>query len=336
MKNKYETNLKDTFSIVGGLPHPYGGVTVFLRRLLERDAHGINCFTDLYQGSEKIVPRNYTGVYRRINYWILPFFLYYDSFFTARNKVFYNFSRANSLLLFFLLPKKSDCHWHLMLHHGQLQSKLPNFVVEFILRKFDKIYSLSDEQSEFYGSFELNTVVKASSYVQASRPVTEIETTKFDQIEDKEYFLSSGYATAIYNHAWCIEYFASKPSLTLVICLYGPTIGRSSTKELAARYDNIFILEDLDEQEFNSVLIRSRCYLRPTNADSFGIAVADAIGFGVDCIASDVCLRASGTIIFPTNSKSDFFTTLNGYMDPNTATDLDRSDCDIEEFRLRI
>lgn len=45
--------------------------------------------------------------------------------------------------------------------------------------------------------------------------------------------------------------------------------------------------------------------LRPTFADGFGISVAEALHFGCPAIASDVCERAEGTILFQNRNQTD-------------------------------
>ena len=48
------------------------------------------------------------------------------------------------------------------------------------------------------------------------------------------------------------------------------------------------------------------CFVRPTSTDSYGISVAEAINVGVPSIASDVCEREEGTIIFKSRDIDDF------------------------------
>lgn len=55
--------------------------------------------------------------------------------------------------------------------------------------------------------------------------------------------------------------------------------------------------------EYWPIIERSSLFVRPTNTDSYGVSVAEAIDLGVPAIASDVCERAPGTILF---RKRDF------------------------------
>jgi glycosyltransferase involved in cell wall biosynthesis len=67
----------------------------------------------------------------------------------------------------------------------------------------------------------------------------------------------------------------------------------------------IFIF--LGEKEFWPLLKTADLFLRPTRSDSFGISVAEALYFGVPAIASDVCQRPNGTILYRAGEKKDFF-----------------------------
>lgn len=47
--------------------------------------------------------------------------------------------------------------------------------------------------------------------------------------------------------------------------------------------------------------------VRPTYTDGFGVSIAEAIHFGCPALASDVCERASGTILFSNRNPDDFY-----------------------------
>lgn len=55
---------------------------------------------------------------------------------------------------------------------------------------------------------------------------------------------------------------------------------------------------EVENTELFPILKRSNLFVRPTNTDSFGISVAEAIYAKIPAIASDVCERPSGTLIF--------------------------------------
>lgn len=52
---------------------------------------------------------------------------------------------------------------------------------------------------------------------------------------------------------------------------------------------------------------RAQLFVRPTCADGYGISVAEAVYFGCPAVASDVCTRTPGTIVFRNRDREDFW-----------------------------
>jgi glycosyltransferase involved in cell wall biosynthesis len=64
-----------------------------------------------------------------------------------------------------------------------------------------------------------------------------------------------------------------------------------------------FVLEPC---EFYPLLPKSDLFVRPTCTDAYGVSVAEAIHFGVPAVASDVCERSRGAILFEARNQGDF------------------------------
>ena len=54
------------------------------------------------------------------------------------------------------------------------------------------------------------------------------------------------------------------------------------------------------------VIMKSDIFVRPTVVDSYGVSVAEAIHFKVPAVASDVCLRPEGAVLFKRRDEADF------------------------------
>jgi len=54
------------------------------------------------------------------------------------------------------------------------------------------------------------------------------------------------------------------------------------------------------------VIMKSDIFVRPTAVDSYGISVAEAIHFKVPAVASDVCLRPEGAVLYKSRDAADF------------------------------
>lgn len=60
-----------------------------------------------------------------------------------------------------------------------------------------------------------------------------------------------------------------------------------------------------EEIEFWKVIAKTTAFIRPTRTDSFGISVAEGVFLKKHTIASDVCERPPGTILFRTGDMDD-------------------------------
>ena len=68
--------------------------------------------------------------------------------------------------------------------------------------------------------------------------------------------------------------------------------------------DKIMLFE-VKETEFYPILKKSDIFIRPTNTDGYGVSIAEAIYYNVPSLASDVCERPEGTILFESRNQED-------------------------------
>lgn len=288
--------------VIGGLPNPIGGVTTFLSRLVKAYPQFVILFVDLYASNQKRIPSNFKGIYKLTpNKFIAALYIFCFQLKNKNKEFFFNFSSGNSLIFFLLLPKLNN-QWSLMLHHGHLTSKLPKFLLKYILNKFDVIYTLNDRQANFYKSINPQySLISESSYVPASLvDIDESEKLPLNIVTDSKLkvVVGSGFPRALYQHHLLIELINKNQNAYLFLFLYGD--GELKDELLNLNHPRIKVFIDKDEDIFNYYLSKADLYVRPTLEDSFGIACADAIEFGVPVIASDVCKRYSGVQVYNT------------------------------------
>lgn len=282
--------------IVGGFPSPIGGVTSFLYRLVHAYPQFVLEFIDLYFSESKEIPQNFRGKYQLLPSKFRAFlYILFSQFRYKEKEYFFNFSTGNSLIFFLFLPKiRND--WSLMLHHGYLESKLPNFILKFILNKFDRIYALNYRQADFFKkNFYQGQLINEKSYVPAvliDIDEQEKEPLNNAKINGFKVIIGSGAPTSIYQHHLLIELIEQHPNTYLFLFLYGN--GNLKDKLINYKHPRVKIFYNKKESIFNYYLANSNVYIRPTLEDSFGIACADAIEFGIKVIASDVCPRYQG------------------------------------------
>ena len=258
--------------VVGALPNPIGGVTSFIYRLASENY--INKIADLQSSNVKFIPKSFKG---QVLYFkgVLEFIVSY--LLSSRLKkdvtdVHFNFSTTRSLLIFGLIPFKGNRTFHLTLHHGILKSHFPLFFEKVLL----------------------------------SRVVDEFLT-------GEKLVICSGYCTKLYNHDWVIKLINEVATDSqLLVFLYGNIDDEylMTLKYYSKFSKRVKLIFNASQDSFNFYLSKAALYIRPTEIDSFGIAVADAVNFGVKVLASDVCKRYPGAYLF---TPSNYDSLVNAY-----------------------
>jgi hypothetical protein len=301
--------MKDGIILVGGFPQPVGGVTTFVRRLAATDKR-IEEVVDMFFGKKKEIPAGYAGRYHALqNKWRGFAYLFFKMMAWSNKYVHFNFSELKSLVFFVFLPKKSN-KWILMLHHAKLESLLPDFLVRRLLRRFDHIVCMTEGQYESYRLHGINSdkLVRASSYIQPmpTKPDKTFQEDVDSYFSAKPTLVVSGYPTKTYNLDWCIRFVGGREEYQLALFAYGDGSEKTEIQRQDGKFTNVRIYWDQKEENFNYALSRAKCYLRPNTKDSFGIAVADAVNYGVPVLASDVCPRYQGAETFRITTYESF------------------------------
>lgn len=299
--------------IIGGLPHPIGGVTTFLSRLSKVYSDYIVEFIDLYPHENKLVPKQLAEKYIVIkNKVLVQLKIIHLQAKYQRHDLFFNFSTTKSLLFFATLPKFRNT-WSLMLHHGDLSNQIPKPLLRYILSKFDIIYTLNARQEDFYKSVSPDLpLTRGSSYVPATLvDISNNEKTPLFDVKKSGFKIitGSGFPRPLYQHHLLIDLIDKNINTHLFLFLYGEGELKESLKNI--NHPRVTVFLNKSEDIFNYYLSQSDIYIRPTLEDSFGIACADAVEFGVPVLASNVCKRYRGVQTFETNDISDLNSKLN-------------------------
>jgi hypothetical protein len=291
--------------VVGGLPEPIGGVTSFIYRLADNNM--VTKVADLYPSKSKVTPKNFKG---QVFYYKGLLSFLFSLFFLSKvldgiTDIHFNFSKTKSLVIFLIPFLKKSFRFHLTLHHGSLDRCYPSFLFRYIFSKIDVIYCLSESQHSFYRNYVLagdQRLRISTSYVPMPAPPLDVRIKEIDDfIGNKKFSIISGYCTRIYNHDWVVRLFNEvELNQKLVIFLYGFIDEKyfELLKALSENNTRINIFFNVPQGSFSFYLSKASFYLRPNSSDSFGIAVADAVNYGVAVLASDVCKRYSGAYLF--------------------------------------
>ena len=61
------------------------------------------------------------------------------------------------------------------------------------------------------------------------------------------------------------------------------------------------------ERELWPLFRKADLMVRPTCTDGYGISIAEALYFDCPAVASDVCVRPEGTLLFNNRDMDDFY-----------------------------
>lgn len=336
--------------IFGTVPEPVGGVSVFLQRLIQSGQVTIAGLLDPYFGSGKVTlaiphwrPKK-RGYFHRLLTMMKLFYL-------RDQKLFINGSRADSVLMLhpFLLFRSAEKS--LLLHHGDLHrsiksSCIKSLLVKCVLRGYAQIFCLSENQRQFYISSGVDEtrLILVNSYIgvsavqsasgmtdKSAQPDYENMSAQAREAIDwvshtkSKVIIGSGYAEAFYNHEWVLDSLQQDNhsifrDARYILCCYGPeTEYLQHLRNRFSTVSNAKLCFGLLPEEFNAVLSRSSIYVRPTSIDSFGIAIHDALAWGLQVIASDACERPAGTLVHKSGNSVQFTELLAKCLSPSDA-----------------
>jgi hypothetical protein len=231
--------------------------------------------------------------------------------------------RAVLLLSPFLVARKAPTA--LLLHHGDLGGPermlaVNRRLLRFFLGRFDSIGCLSKEQLRFYENIGVDEAklsmvdIYMKSAEGSQDPPSEIfgRAAEWIDRDARPLVIASGSAKDYYRHDWPLEALdGGRSNFRYLLCCYGPrTNYLSELQERFARSANALLVFGLGPSEFERLLELADIYARPTDIESFGIAVRDAAAKGLAIVASDASERPPG-YIHRAGDKADFLEKLD-------------------------
>jgi len=310
-------------ALVGVYPPPYGGVSVHIQRLLDGCLnHGIQC-TVLDRSLRAKKVQNVLNILRIWNWprvlcpswdifhvhavdwnWQIPEFFHYVA--TTKHA-------------------KLIVSYHAMSHSPEEFSRLGRRMTKDVLKSAAHCIAVNEEIKAKLVSLGavpekvsvvlpyLPPVVKEEeiaevppqvwTFMAAHKPI--ISANAFAIVRDK--------GEDLYGIDMCIELCAALKSIypDVGLVFFLPSIrDRQYFNELKRRIyekgieDNFFF--QTKPCQLYPVLMKSDIFVRPTLTDSYGVSVAEAIHFKVPAVASDVCQRPEGTVLFKNRDTAGF------------------------------
>lgn len=300
---------KPSVLLIGGLPRPSGGVTVFLGRLVNQIGNEVDFHVlDIHAGDKeptlakthKIAPRH------RL---LKQLWLVWHICIFRGDIVHFNYSGCHALVALALLPKLGR-KFFLTLHNGSQLStyqKLGLLAKRFVGKgasKIDCAFSLCDDHAKLYRQLGVDEarIVHTKSQIAAPNVVPACVDDRHFQLRERYRHLvvSSGHVSRTYNFEYLVRFVNENPDCAGLLFFYGEHIDHAYLTELQQQMvdpHRFAVYFHQTEAVFLAALATADAYLRPTHVDSWGIAVADALSLGIPAIASDVCERSPGAIL---------------------------------------
>ena len=310
--------------LLGTFPPPIGGVSVYLSRLsarLEKEGFEIIKW-DISRGR---------------------FYFYYDfvkiflKIITRKNYVLHLHAlNIKYLLAAITLKYLTGIDVYITNHNiSYFKSKtvLRQKLFQVIVKKADKIFVVNKHILQQYSSFD--GIESKISVISPFLPPDEKEEEKIKLTYPKALF------QFIENREPILLASASRLNFFNGNDLYGLDLCVKLTAELKEQFSRIGFIFAIGDENFNSSYLtkikdeinrlniknnfffltgnkiiwplfkKADLFLRPTNTDGFGVSIAEAIYFGTPAIASDVCPRPEGTILFKNRDFNDLYTKVN-------------------------
>lgn len=310
--------------IYGPLPEPSGGVSAFVERLVRSGLLPVEGVVDPYSGQKgEIGPAHITAANRGFPERLKIL----SALWTLRAKpLLVNASMPRGVLLLAPFLARRRASTALLLHHGDLgdPARMPALrrrLLRRLVSRFDKVACLSDRQMAFYRQLGVDSskLTLVDIYLPPNPGATGASSPLMKRViewigrSELPLVVASGSAKHFYRHEWVLEALDrhSGRDFRYLLCCYGEA--NAYLKELEGRFEatqNALLAFGLDSGEFDQVLELGDVYARPTDIDSFGIAVRDASAKGLQIVASDVCARPCG-YIHRAGDKADFLDKLD-------------------------
>lgn len=324
MKNK---NNKAKIAIIGPYPPPYGGISIHIKRMKNYlEKNHIEC--TVYNESRIVEYENNINVkpidsYKRFIFKI-PFLKFNILHFHSINL------KIRMLLGWYkFLGNKIILTIHGESLHDQLTklNLIGYYLLLLSLRNIDKIICVNPRTKKELLDLRLNS--EKIKVIPAFIPPTPDE-TKVNQLP--EFFHKIRH-----KHKFLITANASKISFYKNQDLYGIDLSIELMKQLINNgYKDIgfiYIIPDIGDYDYfvkmqnlvkkyslednfhfytkpvayPAVINMCDLFIRPTNTDGYGVSIAEAISLKKPVIASNVCKRPEGTILFKNRNIDDLY-----------------------------
>ncbi len=309
----------------GVYPPPVGGVSIHVKRLFDSLlSNKIN--THLYA-------TDYEGVFSAVNTeTITPVKQFYKYFFRYlfNNKATIIHSHTHRWMQRLFLGIKSLINkqkiiftFHSFRENIHNLNPVKHFIIKLVF-KFTNLFIATSESVKNKliecgcPPNKIKTIIPYIKPIKNSTNTLDLEICNFLK---KHKFIIVGNASNnnkynnedLYGIDMCIylqQYLSSKNQDIGIIFVLTKTTDSNYLNTLENKIESLNIKKDFllykKPIDFSLLLENSNIFVRPTNTDSWPLSIIEALSLKKPTIASDVCLRHNGCILFKTRSQEDF------------------------------
>lgn len=310
-------------ALVGTYPPPYGGRSIHIQRLKKRlEEDGVAC--SIYEDSGVLKKENNVIIMKSVSAWLIGQFLY------GTEDVIHCHNYSPKLLILFSLlsilkgkrviftlhsfrysPKDFDL-WYKFAFWLATRGKVYFITVGPEIKENIVSLGVKPEYVEVIPSF-VSPAIREEEIAEIPQEVWSFMASHSPVISANAFKIVFYNNQDLYGIDMCIDLCANLkkdyPQVGLVFSL--PDIGnyeyfeKMKQRIVKKGIENNFLFQTKPCQ-FYPILMKSNVFVRPTNTDGYGVSIVEAICFDVPAIASDVCPRSEGTILFKSRDADDF------------------------------
>lgn len=312
--------MKYKVDILGPYPPPFGGVSIHVKRLHEmlRSKGVASRVFDQYHSYDRKEDVYPTGM--RATWWLSYFFK------KKPDIVHFHIFSYLQYLYIFLLSYFSSSKIIVSIHNEKilLAPFLLRFLIVTLIRRsrVEKIIVVSETVSEKFKLWGVKHVHWIPAYIPPKGMISKnLQGSGIFKVIYNASTLKNKEARETYSVDIMIDLAKMNPKFDFHFF-----IGEEESdalKNISAEIDcfqNTYIYFNEDMIDY---MPDADVFIRPNRVDAFGISVQESLDLGVPAIASDVCTRSKGAIIFPSGDLGKLNVILHSTLNQDRSQSLE-------------
>ena len=298
--------MPETLAIIGPYPPPLGGISVHIQRLeyyLKQQQIPYLIYNHYHFEKENVVAHN------KSKWWYLKFLgnkkhklVHFHQFIFLHFLYYFIFSRVNPAKMMLTI------HNEKILGYGFWRKKMILWLLKHT--KYRKLICVSKNLSGYLNQSGIDNI-----FLPAYVPAQPVEPKKLVLPTDKTPFLFSVWkidkhtAEQVYNVPLILEFLKKYKAQFFMVFMIG---NRKETDEVYLKrllqdynLENGKDLQILYDLPLTPYFKNFDFLVRTNTSDGYGVSLQEAMDAGIPAIASDVCMRPQGTVLFKSNELTD-------------------------------